>query len=89
LQNEIGSLEAGKRADVTVVNLNSLHSTPNAKDLVSALVYSGQTSDVQSVVIAGKIVMKDRKLLTIDEESVIAEAGREGAELFSRAGIQA
>lgn len=89
LQNEIGSLEAGKRADVTVVNLNSLHSTPNAKDLVSALVYSGQTSDVQSVVIDGKIVMKDRKLLTIDEESVIAEAGREGAELFSRAGFQA
>ena len=89
LQNEIGSLETGKRADVTVVNLNSLQSTPHAKDLVSALVYSGQTSDVQSVVIDGKIVMKDRKLLTIDEESVIAEAGREGAELFSRAGIQA
>jgi 5-methylthioadenosine/S-adenosylhomocysteine deaminase len=89
LQNEIGSLEAGKRADVTVVNLNSLQSTPHAKDLVSALVYSGQTSDVQSVVINGKIVMKDRKLLTIDEESVIAEAGKEGAELFLRAGIQA
>ena len=88
-ENEIGSLEAGKRADVIVVNLNSLHSTPHAKDLVSALVYSGQTSDVQSVVIDGNIVMKDRKLVTIDEESVIAEAGREGAELFSRAGIQA
>ncbi len=88
-ENEIGSLEAGKRADVIVVNLDSLHSTPHAKDLVSALVYSGQTSDVQSVVIDGNIVMKDRKLVTIDEESVIAEAGREGAELFSRAGIQA
>jgi len=87
-ENEIGSLEAGKRADVIVVNLNSLQSTPHAKDLVSALVYSGQTSDVESVVIDGDIVMKDRKLVTIDEESVIAEAGREGAELFSRAGIQ-
>ena len=88
-ENEIGSLEAGKRADVIVVNLNSLHSTPRAKDLVSALVYSGQTSDVQSVLIDGNIVMKDRKLATIDEESVIAEARREGAELFLRAGIQA
>jgi 5-methylthioadenosine/S-adenosylhomocysteine deaminase len=89
LENEIGSLEAGKRADVIVVNLNSLQSTPHAKNLVSALVYSGQTSDVQSVVIDGQLVMKDRKLLTIDEESVIAEAAREGAELLSRAGIQA
>lgn len=89
LESDIGSLEAGKRADVIVVNLNSLHSMPHAKDLVSALVYSGQASDVESVVIDGKIVMKDRKLLTVDEESVIAEAVREGDELFSRAGIQA
>jgi 5-methylthioadenosine/S-adenosylhomocysteine deaminase len=89
LENEIGSLEAGKRGDVIVVNLNSLQSTPHAKDLVSALVYSGQTSDVQSVVIDGKVVMKDRKLLTIDAGSVIAEVAREGAELFSRAGIEA
>jgi 5-methylthioadenosine/S-adenosylhomocysteine deaminase len=89
LENEIGSLEAGKRADVIIVNLNSLQSTPNTKDLVSALVYSGQTSDVQSAVIDGKVVMKDRKLLTIDEEKVIGDAVREGFELFSRAGIQA
>ncbi|HYJ86974.1 MAG TPA: 5'-deoxyadenosine deaminase [Pyrinomonadaceae bacterium] len=89
LEDEIGSLEAGKRADVIVVDLNSLQSTPHVKDLVSALVYSGQTSDVQSVVIDGQILMKDRKLLTIDEGSVIAEAAKEGAELFSRAGIQA
>jgi 5-methylthioadenosine/S-adenosylhomocysteine deaminase len=89
LKNEIGSLEAGKRADVIVVNLNSLQSTPHAGDPVSALVYSGQTSDVQSVVIDGKVVMKDRKLLTIDEGSVLTEATREGAELLLRAGIQA
>lgn len=89
LENEIGSFEAGKRADVIIVNLNSLQSTPNTKDLVSALVYSGQTSDVQSAVIDGKVVMKDRKLLTIDEEKVIGDAVREGVELFSRAGIQA
>jgi 5-methylthioadenosine/S-adenosylhomocysteine deaminase len=89
LEKEIGSLEASKRADVIVVNLNSLQSTPHTKDLVSALVYSGQTSDVQSVVIDGQLVMRDGKLLTIDEEKAIGEAVKEGAELFSRAGIQA
>ncbi|MEK6278874.1 MAG: 5'-deoxyadenosine deaminase [Acidobacteriota bacterium] len=88
LHQEIGSLEAGKRGDVIVVNLNSLQSTPHARDFVSALVYSGQTSDVQSVVIDGKVVMKDHKLLTIDEQAVIADAAREGAALFSRAGIE-
>ncbi len=89
LEKEIGSLEASKRADVIVVNLNSLQSTPHTKDLVSALVYSGQTSDVQSVVIDGQLVMRDGKLLTVDEEKAIGEAVKEGAELFSRAGIQA
>ena len=89
IENKIGSLEAGKRADVIVVNLDSLQSIPHARDPVSALVYSGQTSDVQSVVIDGKVVMQDRKLVTIDEKSVLAEAAKEGAELFSRAGIQA
>src|SRR6185436_2061953 len=45
LEKQLGSLEVGKRADVIVVNLEALHSTPHARDLVSALVYSSQTSD--------------------------------------------
>jgi 5-methylthioadenosine/S-adenosylhomocysteine deaminase len=61
LEREIGTLEIGKRADVTVVNLDSLHSTPCSTDPISALVYSAQTSDVQSVVIDGQLVMKDRE----------------------------
>jgi 5-methylthioadenosine/S-adenosylhomocysteine deaminase len=88
LEKEIGSLETGKRADVIVVNLNSLHATPHARDLVSALVYSAQTSDVQSVVIDGKLLMKDRKLLTLDEGSVYEDATRESGELIKRAGIE-
>ncbi len=87
LENQIGSLEIGKRADILVVNLNTLHSTPNARDLVSALVYSAQTTDVQSVVIDGEIVMRDRELLTLDENAVVAEAAREIKELITRAGI--
>ncbi len=87
LQNEIGSLEAGKRADVSVVNLTGLHSTPSTRDLVSALVYSGQTGDVQTVMIDGRVVMKDRKLLTMDEALVVSEAEREAVELRNRAGL--
>lgn len=87
LSGEIGSLEAGKRADVIVVDADVLHSTPHAKDLVSALVYSGQATDVRSVVIDGKLLMKDRKLLEMDEALVVSEAIKEGAELRSRAGI--
>jgi 5-methylthioadenosine/S-adenosylhomocysteine deaminase len=87
LEKRIGSLEVGKLADVTVVNLNSLHSTPYAKDLASALVYSGQTSDVQSVIIDGQVVMQDRHLLTVDEKTVLMDASRESGELLKRAGI--
>ncbi|MGH9928756.1 MAG: 5'-deoxyadenosine deaminase, partial [Pyrinomonadaceae bacterium] len=87
LEKEIGTLEIGKRADVIVVNLNSLHCTPHSNDPISALVYSAQTSDVQSVVIDGRLLMRDRELLTLDERSVRQEANRERAELMTRAGI--
>lgn len=87
LEKQIGSLEAGKQADVAVINLRSLHSSPY-QDPVSALVYSAQTSDVQSVVIDGQVVMKDRELLTIDERAVIEDASRAGTELINRVGIR-
>jgi 5-methylthioadenosine/S-adenosylhomocysteine deaminase len=87
LEKETGTLEVGKRADVAVVNLNALHSVPGSSDLVSALVYSAQTSDVQSVVIDGQLVMRDQVLLTLDEESVIQEARENRVELMKRAGI--
>ncbi len=85
--NEIGSLEVGKRADVIVVNLNTSHATPHAKDLVSALVYSAQSTDVQSVIVDGQSLMRNRILLTLDEHEVISAAVRESGELVQRAGI--
>jgi len=87
LDKEIGTLETGKRADLIVVNLNTLHSMPFESDPVSALVYSAQTSDVQTVIIDGQLVLKDRQLLTLDEESVLEETNQERAELMKRAGI--
>ena len=87
LENEIGTLEPGKLADVVVVNLNELHSSPYSGDPISALVYSAQASDVRSVVIGGQLVMRDRELLTLNEKSVLHDANRERALLLNRAGI--
>ncbi len=84
LEAEIGSLEAGKRADVAVVRMNGLHATP-AADIVSAVVYSAEASDVDSVIIDGQLVMRDRKLLTIDEAETVKTANLEAKELVARA----
>ena len=85
-QDALGTLEAGKRADVIVVRLNELHATPHS-DLVSTLVYATQASDVDTVIIDGRLVMHERKLLTIDEAEIIREANREKLELLRRADL--
>ncbi len=73
LGDKIGSLEAGKWADLILVDLDQLHLTP-LYDLPSHLVYSTNKLDVRTVLIHGRMVMRDRKLLTIDEAQVKAEA---------------
>ncbi len=85
LGEEIGSLEVGKRADLIVVRMNSLHSAPYPTDLASAITYSAQASDVETVVIDGQLVMLEGKLLTVDEQNVVKEANREAELLMNRA----
>lgn len=85
-QDALGTLEAGKRADVIVVRLNEPHVTPRT-DLMSTLVYATQATDVDTVIIEGELVMRDRKLLTIDELETIAAANREKDALLRRAGF--
>jgi 5-methylthioadenosine/S-adenosylhomocysteine deaminase len=87
LDSQIGSLEVGKRADVIVVNLDSLHLSPGPTDVISALVYAGEASDVETVIIDGKILMRDRELLTLSEREILQACKREAELLFSRAGI--
>src|SRR2546423_343496 len=72
LEREIGSLEAGKRADVIVVDLTRPHASPRREDIVSTLVYSAQASDVRATIIDGRVLMRDGELTTLNEESVIA-----------------
>src|SRR6185436_8617792 len=85
LTGEVGSLEAGKKADVIVVDLSGAHCLPQALDVSSALVYSAQPSDVRSVIIDGSLLMEDRKLLTMNEAEIADEVNQEVIELRQRA----
>lgn len=87
LEREVGSLEAGKRADVIILDLDCLHSSPRPADITSAIVYSAQASDVRHVIIDGCVVMRDRELLIMNEREVIDEANRESDLLRARAGV--
>lgn len=86
-EKEIGSLEAGKRADVILVSLEQLHSSPRHDDQVSALVYSAVAADVRTTIIDGKVLMRNGELQTLDEDLLIDEANREAEGLRARAGI--
>jgi 5-methylthioadenosine/S-adenosylhomocysteine deaminase len=67
LADQIGSIEIGKKADLQIINLESLHTTPHP-DPVSTIVYAAQSTNVETVIIDGSIVMRDRQLLTIRED---------------------
>src|ERR1041385_807956 len=86
LVNEIGSLEVDRRADVIVIDVSELHAVPTG-DVVSALVYSAQPSDVRATIIDGQVVMRDRELLTLNEPAVLADANREAEALRRRASL--
>jgi 5-methylthioadenosine/S-adenosylhomocysteine deaminase len=73
LEEEIGSIEEGKRADLLILNVNRLHLTPRP-DVVSSLVYAAERSEIETVLINGKIVLQERQLTTMDEEEVKAAA---------------
>ncbi len=70
MENTTGSLEAGKKADIIIIGLNEPHLTPLYNEY-SHLVYAMSGADVDTVIINGKVVMENRKLLTINEEEVM------------------
>jgi cytosine/adenosine deaminase-related metal-dependent hydrolase len=79
----LGSLEVGKKADILVVDTLRAHLVPAGRFL-SAWIHNGQPSDIESVMINGQFVMRDRKVLTMDETSVIAEADRVGRRIWAQ-----
>ena len=74
----IGSLEPGKRADLILVNINTLHNSPSfhhdPNSIYSQLVYASKNSDVEDVMVNGKWLMRNHQLTILDEESLIAQA---------------
>lgn len=72
LETEIGSLEEGKKADIAILNLNTPSLTPR-NNLLAGLSYSANGSEVETVIIDGRITMEDRRVLTLDEELVYSK----------------
>jgi 5-methylthioadenosine/S-adenosylhomocysteine deaminase len=73
MEKEIGSLEAGKKADIIVISLNEPNAVP-MYDVYAQLAYALKGSDVETVVIGGRVVMREHQLLTVKEEEVFAKA---------------
>ena len=72
-EQRLGSLEASKQADLIIVRLDQPRQTP-MYDPVSHLVYVTRGDDVRTTIVNGRVLMRDRKVLTLDEGAVLAEA---------------
>jgi 5-methylthioadenosine/S-adenosylhomocysteine deaminase len=75
MEKEIGSLEVGKKADFIMVDMNQPHMVP-LYDVYSHLAYVVNGSDVRTSIVNGRIVMLDRRVLTLDEEEIKERAGK-------------
>ncbi len=80
LGNSIGSIEKGKFADIISINIRKPHLTP-IYDIYSHIVYSAQTSDVEDVMVNGRLLIKNRRLLTSDENEILDKANGWGAKI--------
>jgi cytosine/adenosine deaminase-related metal-dependent hydrolase len=79
----LGSLEVGKKADLIVLDTQRAHLVPAGR-ILSAWIHNGQPSDIESVLVDGRFVMRDRKILTVDEERLIAEADKVGRRIWGQ-----
>ena len=73
MEKEIGSLEPGKKADLILLRTGAPHATP-LYNVYSQLVYAMKSSDVDTVIVAGRTVMEDRRMLTLDEAAILSKA---------------
>jgi len=87
LEKEIGSIERGKRADIVIVDLDDLNQTP-FYNIYSDLVYSAKAGDVRTVIIEGRVVMRDRRLLTLNEVAIKTDARKYRERIVQSVGIK-
>jgi cytosine/adenosine deaminase-related metal-dependent hydrolase len=82
-EQTLGSLEVGKKADLLVVDTQRAHLVPAGR-IVSAWIHNGQPSDVESSMVDGQFIMRNRKILTVDEDRIIAEADKVGRRIWNK-----
>jgi 5-methylthioadenosine/S-adenosylhomocysteine deaminase len=89
LGDKVGSLEAGKKADVVIFDLKTPHMTPiltrPVRNVAPNIVYGARSDEVETVIVNGSVVVEDRRCTTLDEERVMAEAQRAAEELTALA----
>lgn len=84
-EDEIGSLEVGKAADLIVVDTHGTDMVPVADfNLVPSLVYSADGRDVRTTMVAGEVLMEDRRLLTLDVDQLVEDVQRLAHDLYGR-----
>jgi 5-methylthioadenosine/S-adenosylhomocysteine deaminase len=87
LEKEIGSLEPGKKADLILISLDEPNAVP-MYDVYAQIAYSLKASDVETVVIGGRIVMRNHKLLTLDEPKILEKAREYQQSVSTSLGMQ-
>jgi len=83
LHEKIGSLEVGKKADIILVDLSKPHLKP-LHNIYASIVYSACGSDVDTVIVDGEILMKNRQMKTLDEQTIMKKAEKTALNLLSR-----
>jgi 5-methylthioadenosine/S-adenosylhomocysteine deaminase len=78
---DAGTIDPGKLADLAIIDLDQAHLMP-LHDVINTLVYCARASDVETTIIDGQLVMRDREILTLDEEKTRHEAARYGGEMY-------
>jgi 5-methylthioadenosine/S-adenosylhomocysteine deaminase len=78
-----GTIEVGKRADLILVDMDTIHNQP-VNDIFSQIVHCAKASDVQTVMVSGEILMQDRKLMRHDEKQILADARQANRDLMER-----
>ena len=86
MEDKIGSLEVGKKADMILVNINNIETTP-LFNIPNQLVYSTDGHNIETVIIDGKIILKNRKLSYINEEKLILESQLKAKQIAEKSGI--
>lgn len=84
LADSTGSLDVGKKADVMILDTFKPYLVPSGR-ILSAWIHNGRPSDIESVIVDGKFIMRDHKILTVDEEALVSEAEKAGQRAWQQA----